>query len=128
MYNHCFLLVEDLNFPLYNVRNELVLIFQLFMILTELLNNESLALLVHIIPILEEFLKNVDFVGVVSDFVVLVKQNEVRAANARGQLELFSDILIRQVSEIRDSQLEVNRVVLVELLYVCNFFILSKLF
>jgi hypothetical protein len=128
MYNHCFLLVEDLNFPLYNVRNELELIFQLFMILTELLNNESLALLVHIIPILEEFLENVDFVGVLSDFVVLVQQNEVRAANARGQLELFSDILIRQLSVIRDSQLEVNRVVLVELLYVCNFFILSKLF
>jgi hypothetical protein len=128
MYNHCFLLVEDLNFPLYNVRNELELIFQLFMILTELLNNESLALLVHIIPILEEFLENVDFVGVLSDFVVLVQQNEVRAANARGQLELFSDILIRQLSEIRDSQLEVNRVVLVEVLYVCNFFILSKLF
>jgi hypothetical protein len=98
------------------------------MILTELLNNESLALLVHIIPILEEFLENVDFVGVLSDFVVLVQQNEVRAANARGQLELFSDILIRQLSVIRDSQLEVNRVVLVELLYVCNFFILSKLF
>jgi hypothetical protein len=128
MYNHCFLLVEDLELPVNNVSNELVLIFQLFMILTELLNNESLALLVHIIPILEEFLKNVDFVGVLSDFVVLVKQDEVRAANSRGQLELFSDILIRQLSEIRDSQLEVNRVVLVELLYVRNFVILSKLF
>ena len=128
MYNHCFLLVEDLELPVNNVSNELVLIFQLFMILTELLNHESLALLVHVIPILEEFLKNINFVGVLSDFVVLVKQNEVRAANARGQLELFLDILIRQLSEIRDSQLEVNRVVLVELLYVCYFGILSKLF
>lgn len=77
MNNHCFLLVEDLELPMNNVSNELVLIFQLFMILTELLNHESLALLVHIIPILEEFLKNVNFVGVLSDFVVLVKQNEV---------------------------------------------------
>jgi hypothetical protein len=128
MYNHCFLLVEDLELPVNNVSNKLVLIFQLIMILTELLNHESFAFLVHIIPILEEFLKNINFVGVLSDFEVLVKQNEVRAVNARGQLKLFPDFLIRQLSEIRDSQIEVNRVVLVELLYVRNFVILSKFF
>ena len=59
---------------------------------------------------------------------MLVKQDEVRAAHTRCQLEIFPDILISQLSEIRDTQFEVDRVILMKLLYVCDFVILSKVF
>jgi hypothetical protein len=77
---------------------------------------------------MKEFFEYFNFIGVLSDFVVPVKQHEVRAAHAIGQLEFLPDVLIRKLSEIRHSQYEVDRVVLVELLDVCNFFILSELF
>jgi hypothetical protein len=77
---------------------------------------------------MKEFFEYFNFIGILSDFVVPVKQHEVRAAHASGQLEFLPDVLIRKLSEIRHSQYEVDRVVLVELLDVCNFFILSEFF
>jgi hypothetical protein len=76
---------------------------------------------------LEEFLEDFNFVCISSDFVVPIKQHEVRAAHARGQPEVFHDFFIREFFEIIDSQLKVNRIILVELLNVCDFVILCKL-
>lgn len=104
-----------------------MLIFRVLKLLTQSLDHISLALLVHLIPVLEEFLENFNFVCIPSDFVVPIKQHEVRAAHARGQSEIFHDFFIRELFEIIDSQLKVNRIILVELLNVCDFVILCKL-
>ena len=104
-----------------------MLIFRILKLLSQSLDHVSLALLVHLIAVLEELLEDFNFVCIPSNFVVPIKQNEVRAAHACGQSEVFHDFFIRELFEIRYSQFKVDRIILVELLNVCNFVILCKI-
>jgi len=67
------LLIENLEPSIDNLRNEPMLVCEFVKGLRKPLDHVGFAVLIHFITILEEFLKNLNLVGITTDFVVAIK-------------------------------------------------------
>jgi hypothetical protein len=125
IHNHCTFLIEYLQSAINNLRNEAMLVSELIQGLIQALYHVGLALFVHLISIIEEFLQNLDFVLVPADFVVTVEKNEVRTTHTGSEFEFFYNFGIGIFLEVWHSQLEMHCVIFVELSNISDFIVLG---